>query len=146
MDMTVLAGKIDLEVRAWIKILWKKFKKSWRKNITSWKGFQFAETLDEDELGWVKVLETPNFLTMPSFDLSEFNVDPLTYDGYHDSTLQDTLYEISAARLGRVPSTGEVRADMLEFLRVNRDEENDVFDPSESPWGEFCIPIKPCVE
>ncbi|MBN2526962.1 MAG: hypothetical protein JXR76_11265 [Deltaproteobacteria bacterium] len=142
MDMTILAGKIDLEVRAWIKILWKKFKKSWRKNITSWKGFQFSKTLDEDEMGWIKVLETPNFLTMPSFDPYELipdGVNPYHYEGFKDPTLQDAAFEISAAQRGlNNPLPADVKQDIDEFLRVNRDEEEDLVEPTESPWEEYC--------
>ena len=32
----MLHGKIDLEVKAWIRILWKKLQKTWKKNLVDW--------------------------------------------------------------------------------------------------------------
>ncbi|MDH5676206.1 MAG: hypothetical protein OEZ06_29065 [Myxococcales bacterium] len=68
MNMVMLSGQLDLEVRAWIDLLFTSLQKSWLRNLASWDGLRWGQKLDDTPLTVAGILvSTPNFFggTLP---------------------------------------------------------------------------------
>ena len=67
LKIAVLSGRIDLKLTAWVRIFWKKLKKSWKKNITKWEGKTWEKDLNGlDNHGTIELAVTPDLFTLPN--------------------------------------------------------------------------------
>jgi hypothetical protein len=68
-DLTLLKGRIDLTVKAWIKILWKKLQKTWKKNIVDWTAYHKGIMLDSSD-STSDLGTTVNMVTLPDLEVN----------------------------------------------------------------------------
>jgi hypothetical protein len=107
--LTMMRGHIDLVLRGWVRFLWKKIKKTWRRTLVSWPGkekmtkelFNFGET--------TTLLTTPNFFTLPELEITPAQQGPTQQQmrnilnppvGRIYYTVDDTLRDIRMIRAG----------------------------------------------